>query len=245
MKRYFLFLLIAVFIISFTSAGGLTKICIDKTPPSAPSNLEVTISGDDVTLTWEASTDIPECSGVDYYVVLKDGNNIGTSYLLSFQDINVNPGNYSYSVYAVDKIRHNSGPAIKNDVIIEEVEGKKKVRGGGGSSSYICEPNWECTEWSECSNELRTRNCHNTNNCAYSYNKPIERTDCETTFNLEGISLTKPSEEGFFSIMTGAAIGGVTNFAKSGLGAFVFVILIVGATGMISFRLYRLRKRLK
>ena len=45
-----------------------------------------------------------------------------------------------------------------------------------------CEPNWRCTGWSECINdEIMTRNCQDTNNCAYSYNKPIEQTGCETT----------------------------------------------------------------
>ena len=114
------------------------------------------------------------------------------------------------------------------------------------TSGFIgtCEPNWECTGWSECSNGFRTRNCHDTNNCAYSYNKPIEKTDCETTSTLERVTLTgEPSEEGFFSRITGAVIGGVTNFAKSGTGAFVFVILIVGATGLVLIRLHKLRKR--
>ena len=241
MKKILLTIFLGIFLVSLISA---IPICVDKDPPSAPSNLEETISGDDVTLTWGASTDIPECSGVDYYVISKDGNNIGTTSSLSFMEKNVNPGNYSYSVYAIDKIGHNSGLAIKNDVIIEEVDGEKRVRGGGRDSSYLCEPNWECTGWSECSNGFRTRNCHNTNNCAYSYDKPIERTDCETTATLEGITLSEePSEEGFFSRITGAAIGGITDFAQSGAGALVFVILIVGATGLVLIRVYKLRKR--
>ena len=45
-----------------------------------------------------------------------------------------------------------------------------------------CEPNWRCSGWSECiNNEIMTRNCKDTNNCAYSYNKPIEQTGCEIT----------------------------------------------------------------
>jgi len=49
-----------------------------------------------------------------------------------------------------------------------------------------CEPNWKCTGWSECINHaVMTRNCKDTNNCAYSYNKPIEKTGCETILILE------------------------------------------------------------
>jgi len=241
MKKILLIIFLGIFLVGLISA---ISICVDKTPPSAPSNLEVTISGDDVTLTWNASTDVPACSGVDYYVISNNGNNIGTSYSLSFQNINVNPGTYSYSVYAIDKIGHNSGLAIINDVVIVEVEGEMSVSGGGGGSSYVCESNWECTDWSECIREFRTRICHDTNNCSYSYNEPIERTDCETNFTLEGVTLEEePAEEGFFSRITGAAIGGISDFAKSGAGAFVFVVLIVAAGGFVLLRVYKLRKR--
>ena len=244
MKRYFLFLLIAVFIISFTSAGGLTKICIDKTPPSAPSNLSVSGEVGNILLTWDKATDEPSCSGIDYYNISRDGNPIGTTPTLSFIDTdNLAEGTYSYTVYAVDKVGHNRGNSIINIVELKKENGKIIVRGGGRDSSYICEPNWRCTGWSECSNAFRTRTCHDTNNCAYSYNKPIERTDCETTATLEGITLTGPSEEGFFSIITGATIGGITNFAKSGTGALVFVGLIVVAGGFVLLRVYKLRKR--
>ena len=74
MKKYFLLLLITIFIINFINAEGLTKICIDKTFPSAPLNLEITNSGTDIILTWSPATDIPKCSGIDYYVILKNGN---------------------------------------------------------------------------------------------------------------------------------------------------------------------------
>lgn len=43
----------------------------------------------------------------------------------------------------------------------------------------FCEPNWRCSGWSECVNGLMMRNCHDTNHCVYSYNKPIEETGCE------------------------------------------------------------------
>ncbi len=43
----------------------------------------------------------------------------------------------------------------------------------------FCEPNWKCSGWKECNNGLMTRECYDSNYCDYSYNKPIEKTDCE------------------------------------------------------------------
>ena len=99
--------------------------------------------------------------------------------------------------------------------IPEETSQKESKSKTSHTSRFIgtCEPNWRCTGWSECSNGFMSRNCQDTNNCLYSYGKPIERTGCETTSTLEGISLGEPSEEVFFSRITGVAI--------------VFIILIV------------------
>jgi len=233
----------SIFVLGGINAAGLTQICIDKTPPSPPSNLEVTISGDDVTLTWGASTDIPECSGVDYYIISRDEVEIGTTSSLIFINKNVNPGNYSYTVYAIDKIGHNSGLAIKNDVIIEEVEGKKKVHGGGGGSSYVCYENWQCNPWSECIDEVMVRTCTDFNKCGTTKEKPQTSSTCSPDEEGEGILLGEPSEKGFFSRITGAVIGGVSNFAKSSTGAFVFIILILATGGFVLIRLYKLRKK--
>ena len=46
---------------------------------------------------------------------------------------------------------------------------------------FACEPNWKCSGWVCIDDDMMTRNCKDTNNCDYSYNKPIERTACETT----------------------------------------------------------------
>jgi len=44
---------------------------------------------------------------------------------------------------------------------------------------FFCEPNWECSGWSECFDGIMTRNCQDANQCEVSYNKPIEKTGCE------------------------------------------------------------------
>jgi len=88
-------------------------------------------------------------------------------------------------------------PAYKSDTWILEIyaetfyKGKKYVSRRFEIISSACEPNWECSGWSECiDNAVMTRNCQDTNNCAYSYNKPIEKTGCETTSPAEQISLS-------------------------------------------------------
>ena len=43
----------------------------------------------------------------------------------------------------------------------------------------FCEPNWKCSGWSDCSGEIMTRTCEDTNRCDFSYNKPSETTDCD------------------------------------------------------------------
>jgi cysteine-rich repeat protein len=43
-----------------------------------------------------------------------------------------------------------------------------------------CESNWKCTGWSECSNGVMTRQCHDENSCNNAYNQPIEQTNCDS-----------------------------------------------------------------
>ncbi|PIY60318.1 hypothetical protein COY95_02375 [Candidatus Woesearchaeota archaeon CG_4_10_14_0_8_um_filter_47_5] len=49
-------------------------------------------------------------------------------------------------------------------------------KGGGGGT--VCIPEWECTEWSGCTNRKQTRTCANTNGCSLTYNKPAEEQEC-------------------------------------------------------------------
>jgi len=75
---------------------------------------------------------------------------------------------------------------IVNVSIKEPEEPKPKSSHKNHFVIGTCESNWECTGWSECINHaVMTRSCQDTNNCAYSYNKPIEKTGCETTSILE------------------------------------------------------------
>ena len=57
---------------------------IDMTPPSAPASVQATFPRSKVSLTWSAAVD-PD-SGVDHYIIYRDGQQIGTSTTTSYID---------------------------------------------------------------------------------------------------------------------------------------------------------------
>lgn len=44
-----------------------------------------------------------------------------------------------------------------------------------------CEPNWDCSSWSICSNNLQTRTCPDINNCSSSIGRPNITQSCSST----------------------------------------------------------------
>lgn len=44
---------------------------------------------------------------------------------------------------------------------------------------FYCSPNWKCGAWSECFDNIQTRECRDTNNCETVMNKPSETTGCQ------------------------------------------------------------------
>jgi len=111
-----LFLIFATFFLLL--AGRAYAFCIDRDPPSAPSNLVIQDSPYDddgnITLTWTAATDGPcNNSAVAYYKIYRsvDGVNfdlIGTSNSTSYDDFSSLPeGKYWYNVTAVDNVIDN------------------------------------------------------------------------------------------------------------------------------------------
>jgi hypothetical protein len=118
-----LFLIFAIFFLLL--AGRAYAFCIDRDPPSAPSNLVIQDSPYDddgnITLTWTAATDGPcNNSAVAYYKIYRsvDGVNfdlIGTSNSTSYDDFSSLPeGKYWYNVAAVDNVIDNphEGPGV-------------------------------------------------------------------------------------------------------------------------------------
>ncbi len=83
-----------------------TPIVADVTPPSAPTNLVATLAGDDVALSWTASTDNV---GVVAYVIERDGADIATSTTTSYLDPDRPPSaTHRYVVYAEDAAGNRS-----------------------------------------------------------------------------------------------------------------------------------------
>jgi len=228
----FSFLLVFVLCASLVSS---ISVCVDNAAPSAPTNLEVTSSDRNIILTWGEAVDTPSCSGIDYYNISRDGEWIGSvnGDILTYTDLSVPYGTYSYSVFGVDLVGHNSGPAIKNDVVLSDPGngGNTNVGGGSSSSSYICVENWSCEEWSDCIGNDMRRICNDLNECGTENNKPETYQECGVSKD-DGATLESEIEEndvsqpdGFFSSITGAVIGGgATSVAVGG----VFLILVLG-----------------
>lgn len=234
----FIYLLIfSLLLIGFVHAEK--EICIDFDEPSEPTNLEVTSSGTNIILTWDSATDVPDCSGIETYNIYMDGDLIATTFsdTLTFTDENVPYGTYSYSVNAVDKVAHNSGDAIKNDVVLSELttdtdnSGGTTVSGGGGGSSYVCYEEWQCSEWSACANEIQTRTCTDTKKCGTTKNKPLISGDCSlggsggSSSSGEPLITSSDEEKSFIAGITGAVIGA----AKSTIG----IVSIIFALGIV------------
>lgn len=120
--------------------------------------------------------------------------------------------------------------------------GSSGTSGGGsfgGSSVFItsCEEDWECTDWSECTEGTQTRACTDVNECETEEGKPSESQTCivpvpevnlgeqvgqETTSNEE----TQPT---VISQLTGAVVGTFKDAQGAFLGIALVSLLIAGA----------------
>ena len=228
-----------IFILLLMTSVSAISVCIDNDNPSAPAYLEITVSGTGVVLVWPGAVDEPNCSGIDYYNITRNGNWIGQveGDVLTFSNKNVSYGTYDYTVFAVDLVGHNSGSAIKNNIILSKPGNGGGTSGGSSSYSYVCVEDWECGEWSECVGNDMRRLCNDLNECGPENDKPETYRECgEDDVNVEnwiGESANVSQPEGFFSLMTGVVIGGgVTSFAVAG----AFILLALGAFGFVRFR---------
>ena len=162
-----LFVLVLAFFVS-------ADVCIDNTPPTAPSSLGIADSpydaDGDVTLSWTAASDEPSCSGVDHYNIYRSTNNvdftkIGETTELSYPDTGLVTGTtYYYYVTAVDKVMFEPHEGPPSNTASTTIGTAPSVSGGGGGSrgggggSYT-EDDWECGEWSECIDGEKTQEC--------------------------------------------------------------------------------------
>ncbi len=242
MKKILPSIILGIFLISLI---GAFSICVDKTSPSAPSNLAVTSSGQNLILNWPEAHDEPDCSEIDYYIISRDGTKIGEveGNILRFTDTaNLPVGSYNYTVFAIDRVGHNGGPAIKIEIKTAPSNGGNTpsgsrgntiVVGGEAESSYVCYEDWQCSDWSECANGEQTRTCTDSAKCGTTLNKPVISQECkvETTSSR--------------NFLTGA-VTGVGNFVSSPVGiatGFGVIIILAGSIALVSFRKKRFSKK--
>jgi hypothetical protein len=109
--------------------------------------------------------------------------------------------------------------------------------GGGGStqtilkSSVNCSENWQCEDWGNCTNDEQTRTCIDLSNCNTVINRPAISQPC-TNNSTENNGTT------FSSFLTGSAVNGALDFAKSktGIATILGVVLIAGLSIFLKVR---------
>lgn len=225
------FLIVLILCVSFSSA---ISVCIDRTSPSAPSDLSVSGNVGSILLGWSAAVDEPSCSGIAEYVISREGLEIGRvdGNVLSFVDgDNLGAGEYIYTVYAVDLVGQNAGSAIKNVISFSGGGGSS---GGSPSGSFICVEDWGCGNWSECVGNEQRRLCSDLNKCGTELYKPETYQECGVeSSGVDGMVLESINEEAdifsgitsLFSGITGAVTGTVGT--AEGMIVIIFIVLVL------------------
>ena len=244
MNKIFLILLMSIFVLGGINAAGLAQICIDKDPPSLlNSSLTLTATNNNINLNWIAATDIPDCSGIDYYDIWEstDGINflsIAHTSDTTYTDASLSYGNtYYYMIDVFDLAGHNEGEeALSNSLYLSPPSVPPPSGGGGGGSRTSF---WECGEWSECINETQERTCEDINRLQTDR---IETKECIPEFvptgqeSEENETITSTTATpGFFAGITGAVIGALGTGGTIMVAVFV-LILIVGSIVVLKVR---------
>lgn len=91
----------------FTSYMASDVVNGDTTPPSVPANLAANVvSSSEIDLTWSASTDDVAVAG---YKIFRNGTQLGTSTITSYNDKTAVPGaQYTYAIAAFDTSNNTS-----------------------------------------------------------------------------------------------------------------------------------------
>lgn len=250
MNKIFLILLVSIFVLGGINAAGLAQICIDKDPPSLMnSSLTLIATNNNINLDWIAATDIPDCSGIDYYDIYRSTNGVNFSSIVStsdttYTDTSLSYGNtYYYMIHVFDLAGHNEGEeALSNSLYLSSPSGPTPSGGGGGGGRHTSY--WECGEWSECINGTQERTCEDVNEFK---SDRVETKECFPEFIPLGegetpteTEETQPIPAGFFATITGAVIGA---FGTGGsIMVVTFILLLVGLVILITIKT---RKNLK
>lgn len=263
-------LVFLIFLMSFAFAEEW-PICIDKQAPNPPGNLQV--SGN-VVVSFDEATDNPDCGMIDYYEIYRDDKLIAKVTSTTFEEGPLNDGTYDYAVVAVDSVGKKSSGVSKTITIGSTTTTTTTTntggssRSSGGGSSFVpttvqtCEPDWQCTEWSTCSDESQSRICTDLNECTVETDKPAEVQACteksikrnslesestdghvarvNSVFNTPELESTQEPETVKSNSITGAILGAAIN---SGLGATITLIALVALIGMLIGGYFYMKKK--
>lgn len=108
--------------ITTQSAGGgiaSVSVTLDEAPPTIPTGLTASAGSGVVNLKWQASADN---FGVDRYVVLRDGTEIGNPSGTQFNDSDATVGTHTYRVIAEDEVGNRSDPSAPATATVERDE---------------------------------------------------------------------------------------------------------------------------
>lgn len=94
-------------------------ITVDNSPPTIPI-VSLTLDGSNITLSWLPVFDLTSCT----YLIYQDGLNIANTTSLYYQLYNLAPGEYTFSIRAMDSIGHIGAASTPTTI---------KVGGGGGT----------------------------------------------------------------------------------------------------------------
>lgn len=223
MKKTLLTLFILFFALPTVIA---TDICLDFDGPEAPGNIDYY---DNIILTWETPNDEPDCSGIDYYKVYRDGELVGTTQNNFFADGPFENGTYFYEVFAVD-LGGNQGPgselsATPGSSPIEELNPPNNGGGGGGGRSS----NSNCGDQTCDSNE----NCLTCPDDCGACEIPIpavtlNNEDDSNQFSENGENGVEIDSQGnLLDAITGAVTAG-TGAGSGSIIAWLFVLVVLG-----------------
>jgi chitodextrinase len=117
-----------------SQSGGL-----DMEAPSTPQDLsgKASADGDSVTLSWTAATD-GGGSGIDGYIIYRDGVQVGYTSETAFIDAGVEPGcTYTYEISAVDNAYNESAASAAVQVSCGTiVDNRASIRVNVGGGAY-------------------------------------------------------------------------------------------------------------
>ncbi len=150
--------------------GATKTVYIDKSNASLNG---ICLKDAEISLISEISSD---CGAGNEYKIECDGT-LQNSYACSYND--------SLNKYKVTGLKHSGivqldyTQPVSQQSSLSSGSSISSTAGGGGSDT-ACKSYWNCSDWTDCVNELRSRKCIDTDKCYFPSKKPAESEKCVT-----------------------------------------------------------------